>query len=83
MQMGSFMDLIAWALIIIGSIIILFGIFSMLTRVSNKNLEERKESKGIILLGPIPIVWGFGRKVWIVAAILAITLFLIAILWWP
>ncbi len=45
--------------------------------------EQRRESKGIILLGPIPIVWGYGKKVWIIAAIVALTLFLIVFVGFP
>jgi len=81
MQAANLTDLIAWALIIIGSIIIISGIASMLMRSDIVNTEERRESKGIILLGPIPIVWGYGKKVWIVAAIIAVSIFLIVILW--
>ncbi len=39
--------------------------------------EQRRESKGIILFGPIPIVWGYGKRVWIIAAIIALMLLLI------
>ncbi|MFW9957343.1 MAG: DUF131 domain-containing protein [Candidatus Odinarchaeota archaeon] len=42
---------------------------------------ERSESKGVILIGPIPIVWGYGKKGWIIAGavglILLLTWFLI------
>ncbi len=83
MQENNLTDLIAWALIIIGSVIIISGIVSMLMRSDIVNTEERGESKGIILLGPIPIVWGYGKRVWIIAAIIAISIFLIVILWQP
>ncbi len=81
MQENNLTDLIAWALIIIGSVIIISGIVSMLMRSDIVNTEERGESKGIILLGPIPIVWGYGKRVWIIAAIIAISIFLVVILW--
>jgi uncharacterized membrane protein len=81
MQTGGFIDLLAWALIIIGSIIIISGIASMVMRSDNGSVEQRRESKGVILLGPIPIVWGYGKKTWIIAAFVAITLFLIVFLW--
>jgi uncharacterized membrane protein len=75
------MNLIAWALIILGTIIILSGLASILFRSEIDGVDSRRESKGIILLGPIPIVWGYGRKAWIIAAIIAITLFLIVLIW--
>ena len=81
MQAVDFTDLVAWILIIIGSVIIISGVASMLLRSDIDGVEQRRESKGVILLGPIPIVWGYGRRGWIVAAIVAITLFLIVFLW--
>ena len=81
MQSVDFMDLLAWMLIIGGVLIIISGIASMLMGSDFGDTEQRRESKGIILLGPIPIVWGYGKRGWIIAAIVAITLFLIVILW--
>lgn len=81
MQSADFMNLLAWALIILGGIIILSGLASMLLHSDDEGVDHRTESKGIILLGPIPIVWGYGKKTWIVAAIVAITLTIIIIIW--
>ena len=83
MQSVDPIDLLAWALIIIGGVIILSGITSMLRGSDINEVEKRRESKGIILLGPIPIVWGYGKKVWVLAAIVAITLFLIVFIGFP
>jgi uncharacterized protein (TIGR00304 family) len=81
LQTGDFIDLLAWTLIILGSIIIISGIASMFMRSDYQSIEERRESKGVILLGPIPIVWGYGKRTWVIAAFVAITLFLIVFLW--
>lgn len=83
MQSVEFMDLFAWALIIVGAIIIISGIASMLMGSDFGGAEQRRESKGIILLGPIPIIWGYGKRVWIVAAIVALALFLIVVIGFP
>ncbi|MBY8997777.1 MAG: DUF131 domain-containing protein [Candidatus Thorarchaeota archaeon] len=83
MQSLDMVDLLAWALIIMGCIIILSGIGSMLMRSDIDGVEQRRENKGIILLGPIPIVWGYGRKPWIIAAIVALVLFLIVFIGIP
>nr|KXH72249.1 MAG: hypothetical protein AM325_01885 [Candidatus Thorarchaeota archaeon SMTZ1-45] len=83
MQIGNPVNLLAWALIIIGALIIISGIASMLMRTDFEMGEQRRESKGIILIGPIPIVWGYGRRIWIIAAIIAITIFLLAFFWFP
>ncbi|MFW9795165.1 MAG: DUF131 domain-containing protein, partial [Candidatus Thorarchaeota archaeon] len=47
---------------------------------SEESLQTQRESKGIILLGPIPIVWGYGKKVWIAIGFIAILLFFVLIL---
>ena len=83
LQTGDFLDLVAWTLIIVGVVIIISGIASMLMGSNIEVGEQRSRSKGIILLGPIPIVWGYGKKTWILAAIVAVTLFLIVIFWFP
>ncbi|MHA2322543.1 MAG: TIGR00304 family membrane protein [Candidatus Thorarchaeota archaeon] len=83
MQSGDFMDLLAWAMIIIGAIIIISGIASMLMGSDIEGVEQRRESKGVILLGPIPIVWGYGKKVWIIAAVVVFALFLIVFVGFP
>lgn len=81
MQADGFINILAWALIIIGAIIIISGVISMVMRSRPKTGTQRSESKGIILLGPIPIVWGYGKRAWVIAAIVAIALFFFAILW--
>ena len=40
--------------------------------------ESRTQSKGIIFLGPIPILWGYGKKGWMIAGAIGIIL---AFLW--
>jgi uncharacterized membrane protein len=40
------------------------------------------ESKGMILIGPIPIVWGFGRKGWMVAGAIGAIIIVVWILGW-
>ncbi|MFW9805731.1 MAG: DUF131 domain-containing protein [Candidatus Thorarchaeota archaeon] len=77
MQTLDFLDLLAWVLIILGAIIIISGIVSMLMSTSDEIGESKRESKGIILIGPIPIVWGYGKQTWVTVAIIAIALFLI------
>jgi uncharacterized protein (TIGR00304 family) len=76
MQSG-FLEFLAWAIIILGVILIISGIASMLMRSGTEGIEKHTESRGIILLGPIPIVWGYGKQAWVFAAIVALVLFLI------
>ncbi|MFX1578571.1 MAG: DUF131 domain-containing protein [Promethearchaeota archaeon] len=74
---SDFLDFLAWALILLGAILIVSGIAKMLMRSGTMGSEKHSESKGIILLGPIPIVWGYGKQVWVYAAIVALILFFI------
>jgi uncharacterized membrane protein len=83
MQIVDPIDMLAWALIIVGAVIIISGMASMLMGSGFDPGEQRRESKGIILLGPIPIVWGYGKRIWIIAAIIAVTLFLIGFTLFP
>jgi uncharacterized membrane protein len=81
MQADGFINILAWTLIIIGAIIIISGVISIIVRFHPETNTQKSESKGIILLGPIPIVWGYGKRVGVIAAIVAVALFLFAILW--
>ncbi|MBD3407652.1 MAG: DUF131 domain-containing protein [Candidatus Lokiarchaeota archaeon] len=68
MQSIFSLQILSMAIIIVGIILIILGIIQ-----SNKNGQHdsgRTDHKGIILIGPIPIVWGFGDKGKIIMAIL-------------
>jgi uncharacterized membrane protein len=71
----NFLGLIGGLLILAGMILIVVGLVMRNSAPDNER-EIRTESKGVMLLGPIPIVWGFGKTGWIIAAIVAIGLFL-------
>jgi len=64
-------------LLLIGLVFIFLGIlivlFSSITR-------GRVESGGMVLIGPIPIVWGISKQMLLIAALLGIILLLISIL---
>jgi len=85
---------------LIGVILILFGLFLILTALIPKEgrkgfekeipefpgkIEGEKKYGGVILIGPIPIVFG-EAKIAVVALILTIILMLLALLfmlgWW-
>jgi uncharacterized protein (TIGR00304 family) len=78
MQLG-FSESLGWFLIIGGILFIFLAIILSISRGEEGTTQVKTESKGIIFLGPIPIVWGYGRGARIISVIgiLAILLFII------
>lgn len=68
-------------LVIIGILIMIAALFQV-TSTDESDEKVETKSQGIILLGPIPIVWGFGNKtklVWLLVLIVAFMILIIAI----
>lgn len=78
MQIPNITSSLGILLLLIGIILIIAALLSMSVESKGEN-QIRRESKGVVLLGPIPIVWGYGRRGWIVAAIIALSLFILAL----
>ena len=76
MQFSDLLGIIGLSLVALGFLAILLGVILMMRQSDQGNTEVRRESKGIILLGPIPIVWGYGKKGWAIAIIMGIILVL-------
>ncbi|MCK4279012.1 MAG: DUF131 domain-containing protein [Candidatus Thorarchaeota archaeon] len=77
MQIDGVFGIIGLSLVILGFLVILLGVALMMRLSAQGNTKVQRESKGIILLGPIPIIWGYGKKGWAVAIIVGITLILV------
>ncbi|MBS3795363.1 MAG: DUF131 domain-containing protein [Candidatus Thorarchaeota archaeon] len=77
MQLASDYYFIAMGLIVAGIVLMLLGI---LWRARTRQEDSEVKSKGIILLGPIPIVWGFGEKGKIIVVILFVCVILFYLL---
>jgi uncharacterized membrane protein len=77
-QTFSALQLIGFLILGLGIIFILAGCLALQRESSTQ--EVRRESKGVILIGPIPIVWGFGRRGWLVAGAIGVILLLIWII---
>ncbi len=77
MQIDSLFGIIGLSLIILGILTILLGMILIMRESDQGNTEVHRESKGIILLGPIPIVWGYGKKGYAVAIIVGMILVLV------
>jgi uncharacterized protein (TIGR00304 family) len=76
MQFSDLLGIIGLSLVALGVLAILLGVILIMRQSDQGNTEVRRESKGIILLGPIPIVWGYGKKGWAIAIIMGIILVL-------
>ena len=66
---------LGWILLIIGIILVFVSVISSFSETDEH--ETQTQSKGVILLGPIPIVWGYGKKGWIIAGAIGIILCLV------
>jgi len=64
-----------WILLIIGITLVIAAVLSA-KREADVN-GARIQSKGVILLGFIPIVWGYGRKGWMITGAIGIILCLV------
>ncbi len=66
-------------LVVIGIILVVVGFLLSSTR-SSDGQRGQHESKGVLFIGPIPIVWGLGRRGWYVACAIAAILLLLCLL---
>lgn len=73
---------VGWFLVIGGVLLIFLAIILSFSRTDDEATQLRTESKGIIFLGPIPIVWGYGKKTRVISVIgmVAIVLFIVFVI---
>jgi uncharacterized protein (TIGR00304 family) len=77
---AQFSELLQYAsigIIIVGVVMLIVALYQIFSRPSTEQPSEGR-SKGIVLLGPIPIVWGFGRSTQVVIGFVAV---FIVIIW--
>ncbi len=80
MQTLGFLQIVGMISIIIGICIVCIAFSKMRNSSDISKTESKVQNKGIILIGPIPIVWGYGKRGWAVAGIIGIALFIIIFL---
>ena len=68
---------LGWILLFIGMVLVCLYALSGILESKSGNTDTKTQSKGIIFLGPIPIVWGYGKKGWIIAGFLAVVFLLV------
>ena len=69
---------LGWILLVIGIVLVLLSVVTAYTE--SEGHETQTKSKGVILLGPIPIVWGYGRKGWMITGAIGVILCVIWII---
>lgn len=75
MQVNTFYPALSLMLMVIGIILVVYGLWLHFAQSHGDVDVVEHESKGFILLGPIPIVWGYGWKGWVLALLIGIILF--------
>ena len=71
--------MLALVIIALGIVLVVAGLIVMATERTEYS-EMRPQSKGIVLIGPLPIVWGFGGKAQRIALIIAFLVFVICLM---
>ena len=77
MQTLVLLHYLGWILLFIGILLVCLSAISAAKDSDSEDNETRIESKGIIFLGPIPIIWGYGKKGWMIAGAVGIIFLLI------
>jgi uncharacterized protein (TIGR00304 family) len=74
LQAVAVIPVIALITVLAGIILVVAGLIMMATE-HRSDSRMRHESKGVVLVGPIPIVWGFGTKAQRIAIAIAFLVF--------
>jgi len=80
MQTTTPVEIAALLLIAFGAIILIVGLVMTMKPGNSDSAHVERESKGVILLGPIPIVWGFGAKAQKVICVIAVLAFAVCLI---
>lgn len=68
-------------LVFLGMILIFFGVLAgALSGIKEGKVSGKTEAGGVILIGPIPIIFGTSWRMAIIASILAIALIVLALI---
>ncbi|MFW9918521.1 MAG: DUF131 domain-containing protein [Candidatus Thorarchaeota archaeon] len=71
---------IAFVIILTGILLILLGFHLSRNEINQDANHIRKETRAVVFIGPIPLVWGFSRRTQIILAIAAISIFIAMLL---
>ncbi len=77
LQLITGTQLLAISIIIIGIILIAIGLLFTTKKDSENQFDQKNETKAIVFLGPIPLVWGYSRRTQLIMAIVVISVFVL------
>ena len=80
MQTMDMIQLFGFIILGIGILLIVAGCAAGRREAEQSADDTHSESKGMILIGPIPIVWGFGRRGWLIAGVIGAIILLLWII---
>ncbi len=76
----TFLITMGTILVILGFFLVAFSIMRSISEDKSSAREEQVRGGGVILIGPIPVVFGTDKRFTLIAMILAIVLMLLAII---
>lgn len=79
LQVISQFPLLALIIIFAGIVLVVAGLVMMATERTYDS-GVRRESKGIVLIGPLPLVWGYGGRAQRIAVIIAFLVFAVCLM---
>ena len=65
----------------VGLVLIIIGLLSAMTKGIGDDAVGKRDTKAIVFLGPIPLVWGYSRRMQLILAIFAVAIFFVCILY--
>ncbi|MHA2425631.1 MAG: TIGR00304 family membrane protein [Candidatus Thorarchaeota archaeon] len=81
-QVIPWLEMIAFGIIGAGIILVILGIWLMSRSTGRTSSEVKRESKGIVFIGPIPLVWGYSRRTQGILFIIAMIILIAWLVWW-
>jgi len=79
LQTEALLSFIGFILIFVGAMLLVIGMTRRMAQSSGDGEQDREhKSRGVVLIGPIPIVWGFGNRGRLIMAVLFV---LVMVVW--
>ncbi len=80
-QLQTQLVIVAVGMITIGFILVALGMIQKFKNADDAGDSNQRTSKGILFIGPIPIVWGFSKRTQVVIFIVATSIVIAWLIW--